>query len=110
MNLTDIFNSTSSGNSLLMDAVKNSDVELVKKLIEQGADINIPPQPSPSPFTAPIPAMPGWAPVTVPDAPAAAAPVAQKKQTVTKMATERQVVAPATARFKKKPQKRVTTL
>lgn len=112
MNLTGTFNSTASADTLLMDAVKNSDAEMVKKLLELGADINTPQQPSSRqipPFPVPMP-VPG--PAATAAAPAANAAAANRtKPVVTKMGTHRQVAAPQTARFRKKsPPKRQTTL
>ncbi len=101
MSLSNTFNSAATGDTALMDAVKNGALEMVKKMIDLGIDINIP--------SPPIPGMP-MPPATTPAAPVATAPEKRKKPIVTKMATERQVTAPATARFKKSPQKRQTTL
>ena len=95
MSLTDIFNTNSSGETALMHAVKNSDVAMAKKLLDLGGHVNITPPPDlPKPKRAGPPA-----------------PKARlSAKDVTTMATDRDVVAPATARFKKKPQKRKTTL
>ncbi len=108
MSMTGAFNAAAAGNdTLLMDAVRNSDLEVVKKLLELGADINAPAAfaPSPQPF------------MPTPD-PAAAAPAAgqtppPKQKTapvITKMATERNLAAPQTARFRKKvpPRRKIT--
>lgn len=110
MSLTDIFNGAAD-NTLLANAVRNGNTEMVKKLLELGADINIPSSPPPSTpaMPMPVPVMP--VPQTMPSAPAASAPPAKpKKPAIVKMATDRQVVAPATARFRKKQPKRQTTL
>ena len=94
MSLTGIFNSNSSGETALHHAVMKGDAETVKKLLEDGADLNIPAPDLPKP-KRPGPFVPK--------------PRSSAKD-LTKMATDRDVVAPATARFKKKPQKRKTTL
>lgn len=109
MSLSNSFNSAAQADTVLINAVKNGSIEMVKKLIELGADINIPSPPSTGALNVPIPGMP-MPPATTPAAPVATAPEKRKKPVVTKMATERQVTAPATARFKKSPQKRQTTL
>lgn len=109
MSLSNTFNSAATGDTALMDAVKNGALEMVKKMIDLGIDINIPSPPSTGALNVPIPGMP-MPPATTPAAPVATAPEKRKKPIVTKMATERQVTAPATARFKKSPQKRQTTL
>jgi hypothetical protein len=107
MSLTDIFNGA-TGDTLLANAVSNGNTEMVKKLLELGADINIPSPPVPA-IPMPVPVMP--VPQTMPSAPAAAAaPAKPKKPAIVKMATDRQVVAPPTARFRKKQPMRQTTL
>ncbi|MDI1228278.1 MAG: hypothetical protein PSY14_11395 [bacterium] len=100
MSLTTTFNGATNSDQL-MDAVKNSDLETVKKLLALGADLNIT-APTSGNFTGmgdlPLPAPP--------DIPKQ--PLPQKF--VVNMATEREITAPPTARFTKKPQKRQTTL
>ncbi len=110
MSMSGAFNTAAAGGDVdLMDAVKNGNLDVVKKLLELGADINIPAAPStptPMPFT-PIPAPAAAAPAAGQSPP----PKQKKNPVITKMATERDVAAPQTARFKKKtPPKRQTTL
>ena len=109
MNLSNTFNSAAQADTAFINAVKNGAFEMVKKMIDLGVDINIPSPPSTGALNVPIPGMP-MPPATTPAAPVATAPEKRKKPVVTKMATERQITAPATARFKKSPQKRQTTL
>lgn len=98
MNLTAAFNGASNG-GLLMEAVKNGNSEIVKWLLENGADVNA--------AAAPDDAGPAGPPLSGAPAPEGESSTAKH---VTTMATERQVKAPPTARFRKKRQKRVTTL
>lgn len=96
MNLTGIFNRNSSGETALMHAVKNGDADMVKNLLDIGGTVNVLP-----PLDIPKPQRPG-----IPVVPKARS----SAKDLTEMATEREVKAPATARFKKKPQKSKTTL
>lgn len=108
MSLSNSFNNAATGDSALMDAVKNGNAEIVKKLLELGVDINIH---VPSSGAMPIPGSAIPMPVPTASAPPAREPEKRKKAVVTKMATERQVAAPQTARFRKKsPPKRQTSL
>lgn len=99
MSLTTTFNNAT--NSDLMDAVRNSDLEMVKELLALGVDINIG-----APASGDFPPMGGFPLPGPPDTPKQ--PLPQKF--VVNMATEREITAPPTARFTKKPQKRQTTL
>lgn len=106
MSLSDIFNKNASGDTALMHAVKNADAETVKKLLDIGGNANV--KPAPKVNTGPS------GPVDIPKPQRHDPPLAPKARVsskdITEMATERKVKAPATARFKKKPTKRETTL
>ncbi|MDF3022854.1 MAG: Ankyrin repeat [Alphaproteobacteria bacterium] len=98
MNLSNVFNTNSSGETALMHAVKNGNIDVAKKLLDMGGDINI------------FPAIPPAATTPADPSPKKPKPSPSAKD-VTEMATTRQMKAPQTARFKKKaPPKRKTTL
>ncbi len=87
------FNSA-SGAEILLEAVKQQDTDLVRKLLDMGADPNLDP---PAPVAAAKPA----------------APPQETHETsakVTDMSTDRAVTAPTMARWKKTKPKRETTL